>query len=150
MQRAHELPRDRADLALGQAAVGLEHLEELALRKLGDDAHLGVGLEVVEHQHDVLVAQRAQDLDLLPQRRVVLLRPAALRDELERDDLPGVAPPTLVHLAERALADDRLDVVILHRRAAVAQAQLRVAHFTGRATGGGKPQDFATQTSRPR
>ena len=61
----HELARDVADRLLGERAVLLEDLEELALREFRDDAELALRLEVVEHLHDVLVVQRRQDRDLL-------------------------------------------------------------------------------------
>jgi hypothetical protein len=37
-------------------------------RRTRDDAELGLGLECVQHLDDVLVAQLAQDLDLLLSR----------------------------------------------------------------------------------
>ena len=96
----HELPSDDAHLLLRQRAVILEHLEELALGVLSDDNDLRLGLEIVEHEHDVLVLQRAQDLDLLPESLQITLRAATGRDELERDHLTAELTPTLVHLAK--------------------------------------------------
>ena len=138
VEGSDELPGDGAHLILRQAFVVLQDLEELALRKLGDDAELGFGLERVHHGDDVVVPEPSQDLDLLSQRFDVLVRLAVLRDELHGDDLAGVLSPRLVHLAEGTLADELDDVVVVLdalRAAAGAVALGPVARGHGRRHG---------------
>ena len=139
---------EAAHLVLRQRAVVLEYLEELTLRELGDDADLVVSLEVVEHEHDVLVLQRAEDLDLLPQHLELLRTPAALRDELERDDLAAVLPPPLVHLAERTLAYLLQHVVVLHgHRSPRGAPTLHFPHQTVRAAAAARDSKRGTEVS---
>ena len=104
VERVDELSRDWQDRRLGERSVALEHLEEGARRKLGDGAECVLRLEAVEHLHDVWVAQRPENVPLLPQRRQLGGAVAYGRDELDGDDLPAVAAAPLVHLAKGALA----------------------------------------------
>lgn len=120
VQRGDQLLRDWPDHLFGQRLVFLEDLEQLALRVLRDQAELGLGLERVQQQHDVLVAQALQDLDLLSQVRDLLLGLAPghsgllLLQEFQRHDLPRVQSAPLEHFAERALADGMQDRVVVH------------------------------------
>jgi len=89
------------------------------LSKLGDDAKVLGRLEEVEHLHDVLVAHSLEDVNLPAQRQQVGIVPPRLRDELERDDLPALESPALVHLAEGPLAHQLQHLIPLHRAAAL-------------------------------
>ena len=120
MQRLDELPGDGANLLLGKALVILQDLEELALRELGDDAKLSLGLERIHHADDVVVLQPAENLDLLAQGLDVLLRLAVLRDELHGGDLARELATRLVHAPERTLAHELEDVVIVRRSRAAS------------------------------
>jgi hypothetical protein len=62
VQRTHQLTRDGPHDVLGQRLVVLQHLEQLAARKLRDDAKLPRRFERIQHVDDVLVAQRTQYL----------------------------------------------------------------------------------------
>ena len=115
VERSNELLADFRHAGFGELVVVLQNLEKLAMRELRDDDELGLRLEGVEHLDDVLVPQVPEDLDLLPQVLNILLRLPLLHDELERDDLPRVLSPALVHLPEAPLAHELDHVVVLHR-----------------------------------
>ena len=73
---------------------------KVTLGKLSDHAEVGWRFKIIQHADDVLMAQRAEDLNLLPQALDVLLRLAVLHDELHGNHLPCEPPPPLVHLCQ--------------------------------------------------
>ena len=98
VQGPHQLDGNGPHAGLAQAAIILQDLVQLAVRKLGDQDKGVPGLKGVEEGDDVLVAQRPQDGDLGPQARQVPGRLAGLGDELEGDDLAGMLAAALVDL----------------------------------------------------
>ena len=66
---------------LGRLAIVLEDLEKLSVRVLRNDTELSFGLEIFNHLNDIGVRKVGQDAYLLPQALQVLLRLAVLRDK---------------------------------------------------------------------
>ena len=114
MQRPDKLLSYSRHAVFWEVLVVLEYFEELSVRELGHDNELAFGLKGVQHLDDVLVPQGTKDLDLLPERADVLLRLAMLYDELEGHDLTCVLASSFVNFAERTLAHELNDMVVLH------------------------------------
>lgn len=92
---------------LGDAAEQLPAADELH-----HEVDLGLGGHHLEQPHDVGVADAAEDGDLpLDVRDEAVPHRLLLVEHLDRDRLPGIRAPRLVHLGEGAVAEEAAELV---------------------------------------